>query len=88
MDTPYKRTARLEKLPPYLFSQLNELKLKMRQDGVDIIDLGMGNPNIPTPLHVVNKLKEVIDDPKTHRYSSTRGIPNLRNAICRTYKRL
>ena len=84
----YRRTARLEKLPPYLFARLNDLKLKMRREGIDIIDFGMGNPNIPTSEHIVNKLKEVIHDPKTHRYSSTRGIPNLRKAICKQYKEL
>jgi len=83
-----KRTARLEKLPPYLFGRLNDLKLKMRQDGVDLIDFGMGNPNIPTPYHIVDKLNEVVKDPKTHRYSASRGIPNLRKAICRKYKTL
>jgi len=80
-----RRTARLEKLPPYLFAGLNDLKNKMRRDGVDIIDFGMGNPNIPTPAHIVNKLKEAVNDSKTHRYSSTRGIPNIRKAICRRY---
>ena len=88
MDQNRKRTARLEKLPPYLFGELNDLKLKMRQDGVDIIDFGMGNPNIPTPAHVVSKLNEVVQDTKTHRYSSSRGIPNIRKAICRRYKAL
>lgn len=87
METSRKRTMRLEKLPPYLFGRLNDVKLKMRQEGIDIIDFGMGNPNIPTAPHVVEKLKEVIDDPKTHRYSASRGIPNLRKAACRWYKR-
>lgn len=87
-ERKYRRTARLEKLPPYLFGRLNDIKLKMRQDGIDIIDFGMGNPNIPTPGHVVDKLTEVVHDPKTHRYSASRGIPNMRKAICRHYKRL
>jgi alanine-synthesizing transaminase len=82
----FKRSARLEKLPPYLFGRLNDQKLKMRQEGIDIIDFGMGNPNIPTPSHIVDKLVEVAKDPKTHRYSASRGIPNLRKAICRKYK--
>ena len=85
MITNRRRTARLEKLPPYLFAGLNDLKIKMRRDGVDIIDFGMGNPNIPTPVHIVNKLKEAVNDPKTHRYSSTLGIPNIRKAVCRRY---
>jgi len=88
MKLEWKRTARLEKLPPYLFARLNDMKLKMRRQGVDIIDFGMGNPNIPTPGTIVNKLKEVAEDAKTHRYSSTRGIPNLRKAICRRYHEL
>ena len=88
MNQKHKRTVRIEKLPPYLFGKLNDLKLKMRQDGMDLIDFGMGNPNIPTPEHIVNKLTEVVKDPKTHRYSSSRGIPNLRKAICRHYKRV
>ncbi len=88
MDNKHRRTARIEKLPPYLFGKLNDQKLKMRQEGVDIIDFGMGNPNIPTSNHIVDKLADVIKDPKTHRYSSCRGIPNLRKAICGHYKRL
>ena len=84
----YRRTARLEKLPPYLFGRLNDAKLKMRQEGIDIIDFGMGNPNIPTPPHVVEKLRETVADPKTHRYSASRGIPNMRKAICRHYKQM
>ena len=88
VNQDHRRTARLEKLPPYLFGRLNDVKLKMRQEGVDIIDLGMGNPNIPTSKHIVEKLTEVVGDPKTHRYSASRGIPNLRKAICRRYKDL
>lgn len=84
----YKRTARIQKLPPYLFGRLNDAKLKMRQQGIDIIDFGMGNPNIPTPPHVVEKLRETVLDVKTHRYSASRGIPNMRKAVCRHYKNL
>lgn len=88
MDNRRKRTARLEKLPPYLFGKLNDLTLQMRRDGVDLIDFGMGNPNIPTPAFVIDKLTEAVHDPRTHRYSASRGIPNLRKAICRRYKAL
>ena len=88
MSIEYKRTNRLQKLPPYLFGRLNDQKLKMRQEGIDIIDLGMGNPNIPTPEHVVEKLREVVGDARTHRYSASRGIPNLRKSICRKYNEL
>lgn len=80
-------TKRVERLPPYLFARMNELKLKLRQEGADIIDFGMGNPDRPTPSHIVDKLCEVVrEDPKTHRYSASRGIPALRKAICRHYK--
>jgi alanine-synthesizing transaminase len=88
MTIEHRSTARLEKLPPYLFGRLNDQKLKMRREGIDIIDLGMGNPNIPTPAHVVEKLRESVADPKTHRYSASRGIPNIRKAVCRHYKSL
>lgn len=88
MENGYRRSARLEKLPPYLFGRLNDQKLKMRQEGIDIIDFGMGNPNIPSPPAVVDKLREAVGDPKTHRYSASRGIPNIRKAICRRYKQL
>ncbi|MFC1541868.1 aminotransferase class I/II-fold pyridoxal phosphate-dependent enzyme [Candidatus Latescibacterota bacterium] len=88
MTKEYRRTARIEKLPPYLFGKLNDQKLKMRQEGIDIIDFGMGNPNIPTSEHIINKLTEAVLDPKTHRYSASRGIPNLRKAICNHYKRV
>jgi alanine-synthesizing transaminase len=88
MENGYRRSARLEKLPPYLFGRLNDQKLKMRQEGIDIIDFGMGNPNIPSPPGVVEKLREAVGDPKTHRYSASRGIPNIRKAICRRYKQL
>jgi alanine-synthesizing transaminase len=88
MNDEYRRSARLEKLPPYLFGRLNDQKLKMRREGIDIIDFGMGNPNIPAPPAVVEKLRETVGDPKTHRYSASRGIPNIRKAICRQYKSL
>ena len=71
-------SARIKRLPPYLFGKLNALKLKKRQAGVDIIDLGMGNPDLPTPKAIVDKLVETVRDPRTHRYSSSKGIPGLR----------
>ncbi|MCD6335371.1 MAG: aminotransferase class I/II-fold pyridoxal phosphate-dependent enzyme [Candidatus Latescibacteria bacterium] len=82
-------TRRLSLLPPYVFGKLNDLKLRMRHEGADIIDLGMGNPDSPTPQHIVDKLVEVVTtDPKSHRYTQARGIPALRKAIARYYKRL
>jgi alanine-synthesizing transaminase len=78
---------RIERFPPYVFSIVNELKAAARQKGEDIIDLGMGNPDIPTPEPVVEKLKEAVDNPRNHRYSASRGIPKLRRAICDLYER-
>jgi len=80
-------TKRLERLPPYLFGRLNDLKLGMRQEGADVIDFGMGNPDRPAPSHIVEKLCEVAQDPRAHRYSASRGIPALRKAIVRHYQR-
>lgn len=78
---------RLDRLPPYLFAELNAIKLQKRQEGVDIIDLGMGNPDQPTPKFIIDKLKQTIDDSKTHRYSRSKGIPGILKAIARKYKR-
>lgn len=78
---------RIKRLPPYVFAVVNELKGKMRRAGEDIIDLGMGNPDLPTPKHIVDKLVEAARNPRNHRYSASRGIPKLREAICAWYKR-
>ncbi|OXT00206.1 aminotransferase [Notoacmeibacter marinus] len=78
---------KVRRLPPYVFEQVNRLKAAARADGADIIDLGMGNPDLPTPKAVVDKLVEVIRDPRTHRYSTSRGIPGLRRAQAAYYKR-
>ncbi len=78
---------RLDRLPPYLFAELNSIKLEKRKKGIDIIDLGMGNPDGSTPDFIINKLKQTIDDPKTHRYSRSKGIPGILKAISRKYKR-
>jgi len=78
---------RIERFPPYVFSIVNDLKLTARRAGEDIIDLGMGNPDIPTPEPVVAKLKEAVDNGRNHRYSSSKGIPKLRRAICDHYER-
>jgi len=75
----------MERIPPYLFARINQLKLDARRAGKDVIDLGMGNPDRPTPSHIVEKLCEVAHDPKTHRYSASKGIPNLRRAIANWY---
>ena len=77
---------RISRLPPYVFNIVNELKAKARAAGEDIIDFGMGNPDQPTPQHIVDKLIEAVQRPDTHRYSVSKGIPRLRKAICNWYK--
>jgi len=79
---------RIKRLPPYLFGRLNALKLAKRQQGADIIDLGMGNPNDPTPQIVIDKLCEAVQDPRNHRYSASKGIKNLRAEMAKKYSRL
>ena len=78
---------RIRRLPPYVFAEVNAMKAAARAQGADIIDFGMGNPDLPTPPHVVAKLVEAVQDPKTHRYSVSRGIPGLRRAQADYYKR-
>lgn len=78
--------ARIGRLPPYVFNIVNELKMAARHRGEDIIDFGMGNPDQPTPRHIVDKLVEVARRDNTHGYSISRGIPRLRRAICDWYK--
>ena len=77
---------RIKRLPPYVFNIVNELKAKARARGEDIVDFGMGNPDQPTPKHIVDKLVEVAERGNTHRYSVSKGIPRLRRAICNWYK--
>ena len=79
---------RITRLPPYLFSRLNALKLAKRQQGADIIDLGMGNPTDPAPQIVIDKLCEAARDPRNHRYSASKGIKNLRGEVAKKYARL
>ncbi len=78
---------RIKRLPPYVFNTLNQLKSEARARGEDIIDFGMGNPDQPTPPHIVNKLIEVAQRPDTHRYSMSKGIPRLRQAMAAWYQR-
>jgi alanine-synthesizing transaminase len=78
---------RIRRLPPYVFEQVNRAKAAARNAGADIIDLGMGNPDLPAPAHVIDKLKETIGKPRTDRYSSSRGIPGLRRAQAAYYGR-
>jgi alanine-synthesizing transaminase len=78
---------RIGSLPPYVFAAIDQLKLELRRAGEDVIDLGFGNPDIPSPPEVVEKLCEAARKPRNHRYSSSRGIPKLRQAICDLYER-
>ncbi len=78
---------RIKRLPPYVFAEVNRLKAEARARGADIIDLGMGNPDLPTPQHIVDKLVETIAKPRTHRYSASKGIPGLRRAQAAYYER-
>ena len=78
---------RIKRLPPYVFAEVNAMKAAARAAGEDIIDFGMGNPDSPTPRHIVDKLCEAVQDPKTHRYSQSRGIPGLRRALAGYYDR-
>ncbi len=78
---------KVRRLPPYVFEQVNRLKASARSRGADIIDLGMGKPDLPTPHVIVDKLCEFVRDPRTHRYSSSRGIPGLRRAQANYYAR-
>ncbi len=82
-----KSFARLERLPPYVFATVNQIKMDARRAGKDIIDLGMGNPDLPTPKHIVDKLIEASQKPHNHRYSASMGITKLRMAIASWYKR-
>ena len=78
---------RIKRLPPYVFAEVNRLKAKYRAEGMDIIDFGMGNPDMDTPKHIVDKLIETVQRPRTHRYSASKGIPGLRRAQAGYYAR-
>jgi alanine-synthesizing transaminase len=78
---------RIRRLPPYVFEEVNRIKARLRAEGVDIIDFGMGNPDMPTPKHIVDKLVETARDPKAGRYSASKGIIGLRRAMAGYYER-
>lgn len=84
---PDQQFKNAEKLPPYIFAQINELKQIARSKGEDVIDFGMGNPDQPTPNPIVEKLIEAVNNPSTHRYSQSAGLPKLRNAMKNWYSR-
>src|ERR1700722_8366199 len=77
---------RIHDLPPYVFATVDQLKRELRRDGHDVIDLGFGNPDIPSPAIAVEKLAESAAKPVNHRYPASRGLPNLRQAICERYQ--
>ena len=79
---------RIDRLPPYLFGEINAAKIAKRRAGVDVIDLGMGNPTDPTPEPIVEKLREAVLDPRNHRYTVSIGVPNLRREVTKLYKRM
>ncbi len=81
------KLPRVSKLPKYVFALVNELKYKLRREGEDIVDLGMGNPDVPPAEHIIDKLCEVARRDNVHGYSASKGIPRLRKAICDFYKR-
>src|SRR5271169_1881059 len=78
---------RINGLPPYVFTIIDNLKLEARRAGADVIDLGFGNPDLPSPDVAVEKLAEAVRNPRNHRYSSSRGIPKLRLAVADLYRR-
>jgi len=86
-EMPSVASERMHRLPPYLFGRINALRTQLRQKGVDIIDLGMGNPSDPTPLEVVEKLREAVQDKRNQRYSASAGVFNLRREAARHYQK-
>ncbi len=86
MVIPDSDFRRIKRLPPYVFNIVNELKVKARASGEDVIDFGMGNPDQPTPQHIVHKLIEAAGRKDTHSYSVSRSISRLRRAICNWYR--
>jgi len=78
---------RERRLPPYVFAEVNRLKLAYRKEGRDVIDFGMGNPDLPPAKHIIDKLCEVAADPRAHRYSASQGVKSLRAALTRYYAR-
>jgi alanine-synthesizing transaminase len=87
IDVPAMASSRMHRLPPYLFGRINALKMDLRRKGVDIIDLGMGNPTDPTPQIIVDKLRDAVLDKRNHRYSVSQGVFNLRRDLAQYYQR-
>lgn len=87
MSSSPEEYYRIRKLPPYVFATVNEMRAKLRAEGLDVVDFGMGNPDGATPTPIVDKLVEAARNSRNHRYSASRGIPNLRIEITKRYKR-
>ncbi len=83
----HEKAERLKRLPPYLFVEIDKAKRRLQAEGKDVIDLGVGDPDLPTPPHIIERLKETVDAAANHRYSFTEGIRELREAIARWYER-
>jgi LL-diaminopimelate aminotransferase len=83
----YDKADRLKQLPPYLFVEIDRAKRRLQAEGKDLIDLGVGDPDLPTPAPIIERLKAAVDDPANHRYSFSEGLPELREAIARWYDR-
>lgn len=86
-DKLIRFASRMDQLPPYLFGMINKMKMEKRRNGDDVIDLGMGNPMDPTPGPVIEKLVEVAQDPRSHRYPESSGMPHLKKEIAKYYDR-
>ena len=87
MSSSSEEYYRIHKLPPYVFATVNEMRARLRAEGSDVVDFGMGNPDGATPTPIVDKLVEAARNARNHRYSASRGIPNLRIEITKRYKR-
>ncbi|RLF56957.1 MAG: LL-diaminopimelate aminotransferase, partial [Thermoplasmata archaeon] len=83
--TIFEKAERLKQLPPYLFKEIDRKKREVMARGVDIIDLGVGDPDIPTPPHIIDALKKAADDPANHRYPSYSGMPAFRETVAEWY---
>ena len=82
-----KPASRIAQIPPYLFARIDKKKEEVRRKGMDLVDFGIGDPDIPTPANIIAKMKEAVDDPKNHRYPSYEGMPEFRQAAATWYKR-
>jgi len=82
-----EKAERLKRLPPYLFKEIDRKKEEMIKKGTDIIDLGVGDPDLPTPSHIIEALKKAVEDPKNHRYPSYSGMLRFRESVANWYKR-